>query len=117
MFDISRRTLLGGAVGAAAMLALPRFALSASGAPVVVGTWGGDYGDLLRQGVDVLLQSKGIEVIQSIGSPTERRTKLLAERQSRRGSMDVCCLADFDMQAVAQRDALERIDAGAVPNL
>ncbi|MBV6659696.1 extracellular solute-binding protein [Pseudomonas yamanorum] len=117
MFDISRRNLLGGAMGAAAMLALPRFALSASSAPVVVGTWGGDYGDLLRQSVDVLLQPQGVDVIQSIGSPTERRTKILAERQSRRGSMDVCCLADFDMQAVAQRNAMEKIDVSTVPNL
>lgn len=116
MFNISRRHLLGGAVGAAAVLALPRFAMSA-GAPVVVGTWGGDYGDLLRQSADVLMQPQGIEIIQSIGSPTERRTRILAERQSRRGSMDICCLADFDMQAVAQRGALEKIDIAQVPNL
>lgn len=121
MLDITRRKFLGGAAvtaaTAAAALSLPRFALGASDTPLVVGTWGGDFGDLLRSSVDVLLKPQGIEVIQSIGSPTERRTKVLAERLSRRSSMDICCLADFDMQAVAQRDALEAITADQVPNL
>ena len=118
MFDITRRKFLGGAAATAAVaVVLPRFALGASDTPMVVGTWGGDYGDLLRNGVDGLVKPRGIEVIQSIGSPTERRTKVLAERLSRRSSMDVCCLADFDMQAVAKRDALEAITIDQVPNL
>lgn len=117
MFDISRRSFMVGAASAAVMTALPNISWGSAGLPVVVGTWGGDYGDTLRQGVDSLAQSQGFEVIQSIGSPTERRTKVLAERLSRRSSMDVCCLADFDIEAVAQRGALERVQVGQVPNL
>lgn len=117
MLDISRRRFLAGAASAAVITALPKMAWANDGLPVVVGTWGGDYGDTLRRGVDYLAKAQGFEVIQSIGSPTERRTKVLAERLSRRSSMDVCCLADFDIEAVAQRGALEKVSAEQVPNL
>lgn len=113
--NTNRRLLL---CGAASSLVLPRFALAAEDNQLVVGTWGGDFGDLLRMGVDgPLMKPQGIEVVQDIGAPTQRRTKLLAERQSRRGSQDVACLADFDMYAVAQAGALEPISAGNVPRM
>lgn len=117
MLDISRRSFIVGAASAAVMTTLPKFSWANDGLPVVVGTWGGDYGEILRQGVDPLAHSQGFEVIQSIGSPTERRTKVLAERLSRRSSMDICCLADFDIEAVTQRGGLERVDVERVPNL
>lgn len=110
-----RRLLL---CGAPAFLVLPRYSQAAEDNQVVVGTWGGDFGDLLRAGVDgPLMKPQGIEVVQDIGAPTQRRTKLLAERQSRRGSQDVACLADFDMHAAAQAGALESISASNVPRL
>jgi putative spermidine/putrescine transport system substrate-binding protein len=84
----------------------------------VVGTWGGDFGDILRDGVDVpLMKPAGIEVLQDISGPVQRRTKLFAERQNRRGSMDVACLADFDMFAAAQQNALEALTEETVPRL
>jgi putative spermidine/putrescine transport system substrate-binding protein len=114
MIDMTRRGLLGGAT---ASLLLPRISWADAG-QAVVGTWGGDYGDLLRAGVDVaLMKPQGIEVIQDVSGPVPRRTKLLAERQNRRGSMDVACLADFDMYAADQVGALEELSEANVARL
>lgn len=110
--NANRRHLL---CATASAILLPHLAFAEQN-QTIVGTWGGDFGDLLRQGVDVpLMKPRGIEIVQDIGAPTQRRTKLLAERQSRRGSMDVACLADFDMYAAGQAGALEAITAANVP--
>ncbi len=114
MIELTRRGLIGGA----AVAALFPASAHAEASQVVVGTWGGDYGDLLREGVDsAIMKPLGIEVLQDISSPVPRRTKLLAERQSRRGSMDVACLADFDMFAATQLSALEEVSEANTPRL
>jgi putative spermidine/putrescine transport system substrate-binding protein len=114
MIELTRRGWIGGAAAAALLPATAH----ADAPQVVVGTWGGDYGDLLREGVDSgIMKPMGIEVLQEISGPVPRRTKLLAERQSRRGSMDVACLADFDMFAATQQGALEEISEANVPRL
>jgi putative spermidine/putrescine transport system substrate-binding protein len=90
----------------------------AEGGQVVVGTWGGDYGQLLNDLIDKpLLAPKGIEVLQDVANAEPRKTKLLAERQSRRGSMDVACLSDSDHYIVENTDAFEAVDAAKVPRL
>ena len=114
MIELTRRGLIGGAAAAALLPA----SAHAQASQLVVGTWGGDYGDLLREGVDgAIMKPLGIEVLQDISSPVPRRTKLLAERQSRRGSMDVACLADFDMFAATQLSALEEVSEANTPRL
>jgi putative spermidine/putrescine transport system substrate-binding protein len=90
----------------------------AEGGQVVVGTWGGDYGQLLNDLIDKpLLAPKGIEVLQDVANAEPRKTKLLAERQSRRGSMDVACLSDSDHYIVENTDAFEAVDTAKVPRL
>ena len=107
----TRRSLL--AAGAGALLATPARAAGT----VVVATYGGDYSALLISEVEKpLLLPKGIEPSQTIGQPAERKTKLTAERASRRGSMDVTHLSDTDMFQMAQLGALEPVPADAVPN-
>ncbi|CAN7621528.1 extracellular solute-binding protein [Bosea sp. LjRoot9] len=114
MIELTRRGLIA---GAAATTLLPNV-VRAQSSQVVVGTWGGDYGDLLRDGVDhAIMKLAGIDVLQDISGPVPRRTKLLAERQNRRGSMDVACLADFDMFAATQQNALEAVNETNVPRL
>lgn len=111
---MNRRTLLGSA-GAAA-LAYPSRARADGG--VVIATWGGDYGELLAANVEKpLLAPKGIEVTQDVGGPDGRKTKLIAERSSRRSSMDVCCLADNDMYQAAQLGVFAPPEADSVPNI
>jgi putative spermidine/putrescine transport system substrate-binding protein len=107
---ISRRATLGGAAIAAASAGLPGLARAQS-KQVVVGTWGGDYGELLRQNIDTtLMQPQGIEVLQDVANADPRKTKLLAERQARRGTMDVACLSDTDMHMMSSQNALDKLD-------
>lgn len=100
--------------GAAATLLLPRLAFAEDS--LVVGAWGGDFADILRASVDEkIMRPDGIRVTQEIGSPMQRRTKLLAERNARRSTMDVATLADFDMNAAAKAGALAPVDGTNVP--
>ena len=109
---ISRRHFLSASAGAATMLASNAPLARAESGQVVVGTWGGDYGQLLSDLIDKpLLAPKGIEVLQDVANADPRKTKLLAERQSRRGSMDVACLSDSDHYIVDGTDAFEAIDS------
>lgn len=108
---ITRRGLIGAALAAPAIA-------RAQGSQVVVGTWGGDYAELLAANISQpLLRPQGVEVVQDVGPQTARKTKLLAERQSRRGSMDICCLSDIDMYEMAQHGVFENPPADKIPNL
>ena len=84
---------------------------------IVVGTWGGDYQRLLQEYIAPLVAKDSIEVVYDVGNATARNTKLKAELNSRRGSMDVAMLGDLDMYDVSTTGALESIEASAVPNL
>jgi putative spermidine/putrescine transport system substrate-binding protein len=115
---ISRRHFLSATAGAATALASDFPVARAESSQLVVGTWGGDYGQLLSDIIDKpLIAPKGIEVLQDVANGDPRKTKLLAERQSRRGSMDVACLSDADMYIVAQSGAFEPVAAAQVPRL
>ncbi|WP_144185946.1 extracellular solute-binding protein [Elioraea rosea] len=112
---INRRALLA---GAAAALAAPHVARAQSGGRVIVGTWGGDYQDLLKLNIaDPLMAPKGIETLYDVGVAPPRKTKLLAERTSRRGSMDVACLSDIDMFEMSQLNLFEEPTEANVPNM
>ncbi|MEN3350727.1 MAG: putative spermidine/putrescine transport system substrate-binding protein [Bradyrhizobium sp.] len=115
---ISRRHFLSAGAGAATMLAAGAPNARAASGQVVVGTWGGDYGQLLGDLIDKpLLAPKGLEVLQDVANADPRKTKLLAERQSRRGSMDVACLSDSDHYIVAATNVFEPVDAAKVARL
>ena len=115
---VSRRHFLSASAGAVTALASRAPIARAESSKVVVGTWGGDYGQLLSDLVDKpLLAPKGIEVLQDVANADPRKTKLLAERQSRRGSMDVACLSDSDHYIVASTDMFETVDAAKVSRL
>jgi putative spermidine/putrescine transport system substrate-binding protein len=115
--NMNRRDLLSAsAMTALAALSdgLPKLAWAADG--VTVATWGGDNATVLRNGIDPLIyKESGIRVVQDISGPTQRRMKMFAERSSRRGSMDVSCLADFDMYAVGRAGLLMPINEENVP--
>src|SRR5690606_10416149 len=75
---------------------IPGLAHSA-GSEVIVGTWGGDYQRLLQENLEPIVARDGIKVVYDTGNATARNTKVKAERNSRRGSMDVPILGDIDM--------------------
>jgi len=115
---ISRRHFLSAGAGAATLLGSSAQIAHAEGGQVVVGTWGGDYGQLLSELIDKpIVVPKGIEVLQDVANGEPRKTKLLAERQSRRGSMDVACLSDSDHYIVDTTEAFEAVDAAKVARL
>jgi len=112
----TRRSLLLAA--ASLPLAAARPALAAVGGRVVVATWGGDYGDLLGKHVEQpLLRPLGIEAVQSVDDGPPRKAKLLAERNSRRGSLDVVSMVDFEASNVAQMGLFETLTEANVPNV
>lgn len=114
---ISRRHFLSASAGIAA-LASGMPTARAEGGQVVVGTWGGDYGQLLSDIIDKpIMTPMGFEIVQDVANADPRKTKLLAERQSRRGSMDVSCLSDNDTYIVSQSDVFEKVDAAQVKRL
>ena len=113
---ITRRNALAGAAAAAVAGGWPL--ARAESSSIVVGTWGGDYGALLQQNIDVpLVKPLGIEVSQDIANNDPRRTKLIAEKGTRRGSMDVACINDIDSYMLSQMGILEPLNETEVPRL
>lgn len=109
----TRRALIA---GASALPFLPRRASAAGQA--VVGTWGGDYAELLGANIDKpLMQAGGVEVLQDVAPQDPRKAKLVAERTARRGTMDVCCLSDNDMYTMSLLNVFEPVTEANVPDL
>ncbi|RZK81478.1 MAG: ABC transporter substrate-binding protein, partial [Methylobacterium sp.] len=71
----TRRALIGAAAALPLLHARPSYADE----QVVVGTWGGDYANLLRDNVEPLL--KGMAVVTDIGDEDPRVAKLYAQRR------------------------------------
>ncbi|MCO6414594.1 extracellular solute-binding protein [Siccirubricoccus sp. KC 17139] len=109
--SLARRALL------LAPLAAPAIASAQTG-ELVVGTWGGDYAALLASEIEQpLLRPRGLLPVHEVGTPAARKTRLIAERSSRRASMDVVCLGDADTHAIGQMGLLEELTPEKVPNL
>lgn len=85
--------------------------------PVVVGTWGGDYQRVLQQNVDPLLKLSKVSVMYDAGSALARQTKMRAEKNARRGTLDVSLLRDNDMYQMYTEDTTAPLDRKLVPNL
>ncbi len=114
--DTTRRGAMAAAI-AAATAGLPRPGF-AQAREVIVGTWGGDYGNLLQENIDRPLAAPGgLNVVQDVASAPPRKVKLLAERQSRRGSMDVAALSDIDMFELSQQNIFESMTEANVRRL
>ncbi len=85
---------------------------------VVISVQGGDYARLLHNIIDVpLLQSRGIEVIQDIGSEPTRAAKFYAGRDLSHGVIDVSSNSAAVNYKLAQTGLLEALDRTKVPNL
>lgn len=117
--DSNRRSFLKKASGLALAPALPMIPgfASAAESDLIVGTWGGDYQDLLQKFIEPIVSKAGIKVIYDTGLATTRNTKLKADRNSRRGSMDIALLGDLDMYDVSTAGVLEPVTTQLVPNL
>ena len=102
--------------GAAAALAAGRPA-RAQPMTAVVGTWGGDYQNLLQANIVApLLEPQGVEIQYDVGDAPPRKTKLMAERRLPRGTLDIVCLSDIDMFEMSLADVLDELDTTRFPN-
>ena len=113
---LARRGFLAGAgatLGLAASGALRP--ASAACSEVVVSTWGGDYQKFLQQFVEPPLKGK-VEVLHDVTRPAERKTKLLAERNSRRGNMDVVHLNGPDVYEMQLAGVVQKLDPAQISN-
>lgn len=117
--NLKRRDLLkiGSGLAVAPALSLAPSLARAADNDVVVGTWGGDYENLLQKFIAPSMTKAGINVVYDTGNAVARTTKLKAEHGSRRGSMDVALLGDLDMYEAYRGEALAAPDAKLVPNL
>lgn len=117
--NLNRRGFIKQAAGLALVPALPLIPgmANAASSQAVVGTWGGDYQNLLQQFIAPIANAQGVEVVYETGNATARNTKLKAERNSRRGSMDVAILGDLDMYDASLAGVLEPVSVDKVPNL
>src|SRR5215471_431886 len=119
MTHLTRRDFarLSGAALAASALAPSVRPAAASGGQVVVGTWGGDYQNLLQAHVaEQVMKPQGVEVIYDTAGDPARRVKLMAERRLPRGSMDIAALNAAGCYEMWKNGALEELDFAKMPN-
>ena len=115
LFRSGRRGLLAGAAGA---LSLPFIRPAAAAESVVIGTWGGDYANLLRANVEEpILKPKGVDVVQDLGDEDQRVAKMYAQRRLPRGAMDISCLQGVRGHEVSAAGLVVPISASEVPSL
>jgi putative spermidine/putrescine transport system substrate-binding protein len=108
----SRRAVLAGAAALAAPALVGTGAARAEESKkIIVGTWGGDYANLLHKNVEMpFLEAKGWEVVQDTESDAPRRAKMVAEKRLPRGTSDVQALSDLNVAEMTAAGVLEKID-------
>jgi len=119
MTRLTRREFarLSGAALASTALAPGVREAAAAGGQVVVGTWGGDYENLLQAHVaEQVMKPQGIEVIYDTANDAARKVKLMAERRLPRGSMDIAALNAAGCYEMWKNGALEELDFSKMPN-
>lgn len=113
---LGRRSVLAGAAGLALTPLVAGLAQAAE--RCVVGTWGGDYANLLRENIDQpILKPKGVDVIQSVSDEAPRIAQLFAKRVLPRGTLDIACLSSFNGYRASVSGLAEKLDTSKVPNL
>ena len=113
---LSRRTFVAGTAAAGLSLPFVRRASAQASGNVVVGTWGGDYGRLLRENVDPVATAAGLNVVQDIGDSNSRMAKTAAQSRLPRGMVDVQCFDTVKAYSLYTSGALETIDPSRMAN-
>src|SRR5204862_7503887 len=116
--QLTRRACGFGAAAFASSAGLGLAPGRAQAATCVVGTWGGDYQNLLDANiVKPLLEPKGLGVQWDVAAQGPRKNKLMAERRLPRGTLDIACLSDVDMYDISLSGALDTLEEAKIPNL
>lgn len=112
--QFNRRSALGLGAAAGAFMVAGNSARASN--QIVVTTWGGDYERALRESPGAAMQSeRGTSVVFDTGTPSARKTKLLAEAGRPRNSIDIVNLTDSDMYQMSRQGYLLDIDEQLVP--
>jgi putative spermidine/putrescine transport system substrate-binding protein len=112
----TRRRLLQAAGGAAALAAVPRLGWAQSG-ELTVTNWGGDWNDRTVRFVEApLVESKGIKIVRALNLEPERKSKLLAERNLPRGTLDIAHFSGADAFELNEQGIWETLDLSKIPN-
>ena len=113
----NRRQFLAGTAGTAALPLVSSGPSFAQGKSIVVGNWGGDWNARISRIFDKPFEAKnGVSITYDFGNGPDRKTKLLAQKNLPRGSMDVAHLVDNDAYEMQIKDVLEPLDTSKIPN-
>ena len=115
-WSLSRRRFIEGAGAAGIAAAVGSHGVNAAGSKVVVGTWGGDYQNLIQKNIVPLLQPASIEVVYATDQQPPRMTKMLAEARLPRGTMDISALARNGSYEMYKAGTLLEPDISKIPN-
>jgi len=114
---MKRRQFIGAGLavaGAGVLGARPAFA---QGKEIVVSNWGGDWNDRTVKYIEQpLLESKGWKIVRDLNTAPQRRTKILAEKNLPRGTLDVAHVPISDAYLLNSNGAVDVIDFGRIPN-
>lgn len=114
-FTTNRRQFMTLTAGAGLGLLLP-FGVRASD-QIVVATWGGDTERSLRESAGAMMAERnGVEVLFDTGTPSARKTKLLAEAGREANSIDIVHLTDKDMFQMKSQNLLADVDGDSMAN-
>ena len=114
---LGRRALATGVAGGMAAVLTGRSSLAADGT-LVVANWGGDWNERTVHFVEAPFSERtGIRIVRELNMEPERKTKLVAERRLRRGTVDVVHLNDSDAFEMSTQDVLADLDPARIPNL
>src|SRR5215469_16594376 len=117
--NIKRRRLMKAAGALAGVAAIGGWtpARAQAAGRVVVGTWGGDYSNLLAKNIDKpLMVPLKYEVVHDIGGDPERRAKMRAEARLPRGTSDIQCLSAAQMYEMNEAGLCLPVDYAKIPN-
>ena len=117
--NVKRRQLMKAAGALAGVAAIGGWtpARAQAAGRVVVGTWGGDYSNLLAKNIDTpLMVPLKYEVVHDIGGDPERRAKMRAEARLPRGTSDIQCLSAAQMYEMNEAGLCLPIDYSKISN-
>lgn len=114
---MKRREFVGAGLAIAGTGLLGSRGAFAQSKQVVISNWGGDWNDRTVKFIEApLLEQKGWKVVRDLNTAPQRRTKIVAEKNLPRGSLDVAHVSISDAYFLKTNDAIDTINFGKMPN-